>query len=196
MMEVAGVDATSAYEDVGHSEDAREIMHPMLVGVLQGATETGHPEQKKPEVHIVKRGASKPQTKNALLTPQVEVAALAVGAAAVVWFVRATHLLPSPTGLHMPHGGFTTGFLLAGASSAALALIAYRYLNNAMQFGGEYTRFPSHMPVAKTVASTNRPAGVLIPQVRQCPDENEYMLTRRRSIRSFHWCGKTNCRKT
>lgn len=37
LIEVAGQDATSAFEDVGHSEDAREIMHAYLVGVFEGA---------------------------------------------------------------------------------------------------------------------------------------------------------------
>lgn len=32
----AGKDATEAFEDVGHSEDARALLGPMLVGELEG----------------------------------------------------------------------------------------------------------------------------------------------------------------
>jgi len=36
MMTEAGKDATEAFEDVGHSEDARSLLGPMLVGELEG----------------------------------------------------------------------------------------------------------------------------------------------------------------
>ncbi|KAJ9477436.1 Cytochrome b5 [Pseudozyma hubeiensis] len=35
----AGKDATEAFEDVGHSEDARALLGPMLVGELEGGTQ-------------------------------------------------------------------------------------------------------------------------------------------------------------
>ncbi|PWZ03292.1 putative cytochrome b5 [Testicularia cyperi] len=34
----AGKDATEAFEDVGHSEDARALLGPMLVGELEGGS--------------------------------------------------------------------------------------------------------------------------------------------------------------
>lgn len=36
----AGKDATEAFEDVGHSEDARALLGPMLVGELEGGVST------------------------------------------------------------------------------------------------------------------------------------------------------------
>ncbi|TIA00065.1 hypothetical protein D6C83_09042, partial [Aureobasidium pullulans] len=36
LVEVAGQDATQAFEDVGHSDEAREIMAPFLIGTVQG----------------------------------------------------------------------------------------------------------------------------------------------------------------
>lgn len=36
MMSEAGKDASEAFEDVGHSEDARSLLGPMLVGELEG----------------------------------------------------------------------------------------------------------------------------------------------------------------
>lgn len=36
----AGKDATEAFEDVGHSEDARALLGPMLVGEIEGGVST------------------------------------------------------------------------------------------------------------------------------------------------------------
>ncbi|KAF9895117.1 hypothetical protein FE257_000019 [Aspergillus nanangensis] len=43
LIEVAGKDATDAYEDVGHSEDADQILEGFRVGILKDATEYKRP---------------------------------------------------------------------------------------------------------------------------------------------------------
>lgn len=35
LLDVAGQDATEAFEDVGHSDEARETLEPLLVGSLK-----------------------------------------------------------------------------------------------------------------------------------------------------------------
>lgn len=35
LLDVAGQDATEAFEDVGHSDEARELLGPMTVGSLK-----------------------------------------------------------------------------------------------------------------------------------------------------------------
>ena len=35
MMDVGGQDATEAFEDVGHSDEAREILEGLLIGTLE-----------------------------------------------------------------------------------------------------------------------------------------------------------------
>lgn len=42
MLDVGGQDATEAFEDVGHSDEAREILDGMLVGTLKRAV-SPHP---------------------------------------------------------------------------------------------------------------------------------------------------------
>jgi len=37
LLDVGGQDATEAFEDVGHSDEAREILEPLLVGSLKRA---------------------------------------------------------------------------------------------------------------------------------------------------------------
>ncbi|KAK0743299.1 cytochrome b5-like heme/steroid binding domain-containing protein [Schizothecium vesticola] len=46
LLDVAGQDATEAFEDVGHSDEARESLKPMLVGSLQ--RKSGDPKPKTP----------------------------------------------------------------------------------------------------------------------------------------------------
>ncbi|CAN3356997.1 cytochrome b5 [Diutina catenulata] len=36
--DVAGTDATEAFDDIGHSEEAHEIMVPLKIGTLKGGT--------------------------------------------------------------------------------------------------------------------------------------------------------------
>lgn len=45
LAEVAGSDATEAFEDIGHSEDSREILEEFLIGTLQGAKEYVAPKK-------------------------------------------------------------------------------------------------------------------------------------------------------
>ena len=49
LIEVGGSDATAEFEDVGHSDDAREIMAQFMIGKLEGADEddTGKPHPKQ-----------------------------------------------------------------------------------------------------------------------------------------------------
>lgn len=44
LLDVAGTDATSAYEDVGHSEDANEILETFLIGTVSDAHEFVQPK--------------------------------------------------------------------------------------------------------------------------------------------------------
>ena len=47
MLDVGGQDATEAFEDVGHSDEARETLEKLLVGTLK--RQPGDPEPSKPQ---------------------------------------------------------------------------------------------------------------------------------------------------
>ena len=47
MLDVGGQDATEAFEDVGHSDEARETLEKLLVGTLK--RQPGDPEPNKPQ---------------------------------------------------------------------------------------------------------------------------------------------------
>ncbi|ODV76298.1 Cyb5p, partial [Cyberlindnera jadinii NRRL Y-1542] len=36
MTDCGGIDATGPFDDIGHSEEAREMLEPMLIGVVDG----------------------------------------------------------------------------------------------------------------------------------------------------------------
>lgn len=38
VIDVAGTDATEAFEDIGHSDDAREILKSLLIGKVEGGS--------------------------------------------------------------------------------------------------------------------------------------------------------------
>ncbi|KAF7193931.1 NADH-cytochrome b5 reductase 1 [Pseudocercospora fuligena] len=161
IFEVAGQDATSAYEDVGHSEDAGEIMHQFLVGVIEGSSSTKSPA--KPAVQVVRRGPTKTDAKSGY-SLQLEVAVVAVGTAAMFWWLasntRLTHSL-------LPKGGFGSGFALASIVCGVGAVVGYSRLDQAMAFKGSYPNYPAHMHASHAVASINHPAGFLKPQEYQ-----------------------------
>lgn len=56
LLDVAGQDATEAFEDVGHSDEAREILEGMKVGVLKRVP--GDPEPKKAATDKIIAGPS------------------------------------------------------------------------------------------------------------------------------------------
>ncbi|EGS19665.1 putative membrane bound hemoprotein [Thermochaetoides thermophila DSM 1495] len=58
LLDVAGQDATEAFEDVGHSDEARETLEKLLVGTLK--RNPGDPKPKSP-----KPGAVAPAANNA-----------------------------------------------------------------------------------------------------------------------------------
>ncbi|PGH27703.1 hypothetical protein AJ80_00490 [Polytolypa hystricis UAMH7299] len=52
LLDVAGQDSTEAFEDVGHSDEAREILEPMLVGTLKRSPGDPVPKVADPSVAV------------------------------------------------------------------------------------------------------------------------------------------------
>lgn len=48
MLDVGGQDATEAFEDVGHSDEARETLEQLLVGELKRQVRAVHPGRLRP----------------------------------------------------------------------------------------------------------------------------------------------------
>jgi cytochrome-b5 reductase len=169
LMEVAGQDATSAYEDVGHSEDAREIMHPFLVGHLEGASESESEPARTPTISVVrssKEDSDKRQGPSSLLNPQTELGAFAVGTAALVYFARHTKIsLPGLSSLKNSgdSGSFAQGFLLASAAASVVAVASALYLSKLVNLEVDFTKLPAHKKAQHHTKSADYPTGVLTP---------------------------------
>ncbi|KAJ2733027.1 hypothetical protein IW152_003350 [Coemansia sp. BCRC 34962] len=54
ILEHAGIDATEAFEDIGHSDDARELLKDCFIGDLQGKAPTSVPHAKVPDSDIAR----------------------------------------------------------------------------------------------------------------------------------------------
>lgn len=171
LLESGGKDATSDFENVGHSEDAREIMNPFLVGKIEQAEKEDASPSAAPV--IIRPAASSAQSdskddlkgKIVLSVPQLEIAAFALTTAGLVWYLQKSGTFAHLASV-MKHGdtiagGFTHGFALASAVFASVGIVAFRYLSKSFDMGKSFTSYPSHIPIS-TAAPTNRARGVLV----------------------------------
>ncbi|KAL4923007.1 uncharacterized protein BDV17DRAFT_285746 [Aspergillus undulatus] len=147
LLDVAGKDATAAYEDVGHSEDADEIMQDFLVGTAKDATES----KRKAAVRVV-QPTVQPVVENKSTTAFQKVAAigsLALLSSATYYFSSRlqlsclSHLLPAAiTKTRLPRGGFANGFATAALISTALSSIAAVKLSGFTHVDEGFTQYP------------------------------------------------------
>ncbi|KAK5691114.1 hypothetical protein LTR97_011766 [Elasticomyces elasticus] len=194
LIEVAEADATSAYEDVGHSEDAREIMHPFLVGVLEGvstgtAAVANSAEPAAATVRVVRQSPGQekaPDAHASVFHPRIELVAFALGTGGLAWLIGHPSLLgtfPQVLPKAMPgHGGFAQGFLLAGVSSAIIAAASVRYLQKHMNFGTDFTSYPAHKHGTHMVLSSHHPAGSITPA-----EYRKFKLTSKTELSAGIW---------
>jgi cytochrome-b5 reductase len=176
LLEVAGTDATSAYEDIGHSEDAGEIMHGLLVGVLEGATqETKSTEPTQMAKVVINRTTPEENTstKKSLLSLRTEIVLLATGAAGLSYLLNSYHLLgflatsTSNTSQTLSgHGSFTRGFMTATTAIGVAVLLGAGYLAKLLNSEKTFDTYPAHIQSSQP-KTTFRPNGVLDPSAYQ-----------------------------
>lgn len=153
LVEVAGKDATSAYEDVGHSEDSREILERFLVGNLEGA-QVAPPHSSLPAVTSTQKQAqvaavTKPpihDLHDLLSNPHVVQATTAalVGAVALLGWEAYAHL-PSTSHKSFGKGGYWKGVMTTGAVSVSVAIVLSWYLEKALRISRDFTAYPTHL---------------------------------------------------
>ncbi|PLN83885.1 hypothetical protein BDW42DRAFT_199917 [Aspergillus taichungensis] len=158
LVDVAGTDATEAYEDVGHSEDANEILETYLVGTLKGAQDF----VRKQAVRVIQ-----PQPVGPVAAPKgpgSSLRALSVTAASIgsllALYLSSRHragfndVLAQLPHLRLPQmpaaygkslqGGFGGGFLVASAISAVVASVVASRLSKLTQIQTGFTHYPPH----------------------------------------------------
>ncbi|KAG9565673.1 cytochrome b5 reductase-like protein, partial [Aureobasidium melanogenum] len=159
LVEVAGQDATTAFEDVGHSDEAREIMEPFLIGRLEGFTKTA----RKQAVQIVRKEPAPSQSNmpGVKTLSTVGAASLLAGTATAVAykFHGRIHILGAHRYLHklnlhklnflQSDNGFLKGFLLASVFSAAFGASFASYISKITTIPGGFGRTPMYKKAPK-----------------------------------------------
>ncbi|KAI0169680.1 cytochrome B5 [Hypoxylon sp. FL1284] len=163
LIETAGTDASEAFDNAGHSEDAFEIMAKYRVGKLKGA---GNRKAAKP-VKVAAAAAPKPKASNSardLNTTVGAVAAMAGLGAAGFYYVNSTDALaalpnlmflrsalPKSTGSRTRGLGFTEGFFLASAVFGVTAGVVSRRLMKLLHAHPSFMNYPPHIKLPKPV---------------------------------------------
>ncbi|KAJ5928823.1 hypothetical protein N7466_007779 [Penicillium verhagenii] len=170
LIDVAGQDATGAYEDVGHSEDANEILEAYYIGTLKDAGQYKRPAA----VRVIQQIPAKEDEKTRLQTTRT-LAVMAASFSGIVSLYLAptsalSHInlqdLPSrlPWLSHLtlaklaiprlPQGGFVNGFAAAALLSAVAATVIGSGLSKFTHIDSGFTRYPPRIK-RSTLAKEN-----------------------------------------
>ncbi|KAI1358838.1 hypothetical protein F5Y08DRAFT_103641 [Xylaria arbuscula] len=167
ILETAGTDATEAFNDAGHSEEAFEIMEPMVIGTLRGATVQAKPQPKAPKVltPIKKSGNQKriisASSGGALVAVIVLGGVLGTTSApggiakSLTSFDLKNSFGPLSKALinmqlpQLENLGFLGGFVTATITSIAAAGLGLRKLSELADVGGGFTKYPRAIKAGK-----------------------------------------------
>lgn len=143
-------------------------MHPFLVGHLEGGSDEGPAPKRTPTISVVRSSpaiSKGEQKSSSLLNPRTELAAFAIGTAALVYFARHTGitlpgLIPHPHFKHTGSGGsFLQGFLLATATASVIGIASVMYLSKLTNMEVDFTKLPAHRKAG--LGSSDYPTGVI-----------------------------------
>lgn len=161
LCDVAGTDATEAYEDVGHSEDADEILKTYLIGSLKGAREFSPPKavrviQQVPQQATVGKSSG-------VTIGSIAIAGGSLGGVMLLAFLylhgqlplgefrtKLSQLLPNRmwkipiSKLSLVKGGFSQGFLAATSLCTTIGAIIGTQVSKFTQIQSGFTRYPPH----------------------------------------------------
>ncbi|GKZ36954.1 hypothetical protein AbraIFM66950_008220 [Aspergillus brasiliensis] len=155
LVDVAGQDATAAYEDVGHSEDASEILEAFLIGTLKDAVEYKAPTAVRVIQPTPVPTSGKKDSWDAIRTLALgsgSVASLYLASKALRPHLNLHHvaeLLPSLPSLSsiklspsLPHGGFAAGAAVTACVSAVLGGMVASRLSKLTEIESGFTKYP------------------------------------------------------
>ncbi|KAF2205769.1 NADH-cytochrome b-5 reductase [Delitschia confertaspora ATCC 74209] len=205
LLEVGGADATEAFEEIGHSDEAREALNAFYIGDVGADEHAETVEIYRPNFEKVAQVAAiipkKKQSKSA--TTSLIKAVLSLGLTGAAGFVAFTgytkgwnHLLQALTSLNLSarvlnllpssyrgsNSSFWVGFGIATTAQMTLTLGLGTYLSTKLDVHQEFTHFPQH----RAPASTSTPG----PQVQPSAPAKEAVLDPRK-YRKFPLSAKT-----
>lgn len=163
LIDVAGGDATAAYEDVGHSEDANEILETYLVGTVKDAQQFVQPKT----VRLIQQTSSSVQTtkKSPSVTKSIAALAATLAATAAIYVSTKNHRALadlvakySPASwripnAHLPYtsilsGGFSSGFAAATLACATVGGTIGNKLSSFTKIESGFTKYRPHVKAA------------------------------------------------
>ncbi|KAJ5377929.1 NADH-cytochrome b5 reductase 1 [Penicillium cataractarum] len=175
LVEVAGQDATAAYEDVGHSEDAHEIMQPYLVGTLKDAQQYVRPKA----VRVVSQNTPEPPKSSSIGTVAGVAGTLSTIIPALYIYSSSaclsnslssiSHIIPRHfKTIRLPRGGFVNGFLAASLICGAIGVYAAKQASRFTKIDSGFMRYPPRIKAKKVVrVDPHLTRGFLEPQTYQ-----------------------------
>ncbi|KAJ8070158.1 hypothetical protein OCU04_000551 [Sclerotinia nivalis] len=148
LLEVGGQNSTVAFEDVGHSADARETMESFLIGRLEGAPDEADEDKGLPMPKPDLKAKSKDQDFNS------EAPLITAGRAGLKIFSLGSALFlgyevysksPKIGWLPAQHGGFWKGVLVSSIATLSVAAGVGLYLEKALSGSDKNPySYPSH----------------------------------------------------
>ncbi|KAK3711655.1 hypothetical protein LTR37_009431 [Vermiconidia calcicola] len=152
LLENAGGDATEAYEDIGHSTDAREILETFRIGKVTDEDWTDHsndnkmPETKPSRTHIVQNLPPPRHGHTHFAATSLGLFSLVLSLILGRRFSKVLHRLQA--------AGFWKGFALSSAASLALIAAVTRWAMKNLNIGHrDFQSYPAHFK-----ASSAKPA--------------------------------------
>ncbi|KAM0713382.1 hypothetical protein Q7P37_010344 [Cladosporium fusiforme] len=160
LLESGGSDATQAYHDVGHSEDADSILKSFCIGTVSDAS-----KQLAPKVAVRLVQYSPPTKETKIIKGLLPILGLGTCGATIAVAsvvspslrkIAADLLLHTRSGLRTipaPHikgmGGFTQGFSIAVAICSVMAGVVATQLNRITHIESGFTKYPAYVPYTK-----------------------------------------------
>ncbi|KAG9901515.1 cytochrome b5 reductase-like protein, partial [Aureobasidium melanogenum] len=171
LIEVAGQDATAAFEDVGHSSDARETMGQFIIGKLEGyqPDEDDLGDQKPKELPLLVRIAqAHDQDVKSSSTEKFARSLLkgVIGGGGAFLAYELVARSPAVGWLHFQHGGFWKGILLAFIATFSTSATLLLYLGRHFK-QHTISDWPTHYKPPTVAKPVTEAAGFLKPQEYQ-----------------------------
>lgn len=157
MIDVAGTDATAEYEEVGHSEDANEILQTYLVGTVKDANQVVRPKA----VRVIQQipsdtEAPKKSPSTIKVVTSITVTLAAAAAALHVsknnravgdMLANLSRISPRISSGHIPYGsslrgGFSSGFAAATLVCATIGGAIGSQLSKLTNIDSGFTKYP------------------------------------------------------
>ncbi|KAA8577085.1 hypothetical protein MFRU_023g00290 [Monilinia fructicola] len=169
LVEVGGQNSTVAFEDVGHSADARETMESYLIGRLEGAPEEDDEDTGLPIPKPDLTAKSKDQDFNSeapiITVGRAGLKLLSVGSALYLGY-EVYSRSPKIGWLQVQDGGFWKGVLISSIATLSVATGIGLYLEKALAIPHKTPySYPSHFkPTIRIAKPITKVKGYLQPE--------------------------------